>query len=318
MLHEAGEFHEREHGVAAEPARNSTGVAVDTVYSAVPVAQVAADAGDHAERKTRIQQHRTLFDVDLDVAVDVVGPEPGPACLEGAGVEPQLVDVLGQTAPGVRAPDPVVVCGVEQPEGHAAAGVVTGEPDDLLGPDRHHREIAFRTPSQPLQPVQGGHAADDSRRAVEVAAMTDGVHVRAHDDPGCGAVTSGQGGVLVAGVVVGDLERQLLRPLGDEPVREVLAVAVGGASDPGRVRRVLVQVLEDLLRLRDFGRPGHAARFPDARAISTAQRTPSSTGTGSSSAMASAIPDSGPPPMITAPAPSSATACAQASANALR
>ena len=34
MLHEAGEFHERKHGVAAEPARNSTGVAVDTVYSA--------------------------------------------------------------------------------------------------------------------------------------------------------------------------------------------------------------------------------------------------------------------------------------------
>ena len=80
MLHEAGEFHERKHGVAAEPERNSTGVAVDTVYSAVSVAQVAADTGHHAKRKTRIQQHRTLFDVDLDVAVDVIGPEPGVAC----------------------------------------------------------------------------------------------------------------------------------------------------------------------------------------------------------------------------------------------
>ena len=34
MLHEAGEFHERKHGVAAEPERNAAGVAVDTVYSA--------------------------------------------------------------------------------------------------------------------------------------------------------------------------------------------------------------------------------------------------------------------------------------------
>ena len=72
-LHEAGEFHEREHGVAAEPARNAAGVAVGAVDSAVSVAQVAADPGDHAERKTRFEQHRTLLDMDLDVAVDVVG-----------------------------------------------------------------------------------------------------------------------------------------------------------------------------------------------------------------------------------------------------
>ena len=79
---------------------------------------------------------------------------------------------------------------------------------------------------------------------------------------GRGAVTAGQRGVLVAGVVVDDLERQLLGPLGDEAMSEVLAVAVGGAGDPGRVRRVLVQALEGLLRLRDLGRPDHAARFP--------------------------------------------------------
>ena len=113
--------------------------------------------------------------------------------------------------------------------------------------------------------MQSGHAADDPRRTVEVAAMVNGVHVRAHDDPRRAAVTAGQSRVLVAGVVVGDLQRQLARPLGDEPMREVLAVTVGGAGDPGGIRRVLVQTLEDLLRLHDLGWPDHAFVFSQGR-----------------------------------------------------
>ena len=148
--------------------------------------------------------------------------------------------------------------------------------------------------------------------------MADGISVGAHNDSGCGAVATRQGDVLVTRVVVGDLKLELFGPVGDETMREVLSVAVGDASDAGGIGGMFAQAGECILCLRDLGRRGHRVECSDARAIVTAQRTPSSTGTGRSPAIASAMPDNGPPPMITAPAPSSATAWAQASANASR
>ena len=123
----------------------------------------------------------------------------------------------------VRPFERIVILRCQQAERHAAAGVGGREPDQFFGADRHYGDVLFRRPIVMPQPVQRRHAHDDTRRAVVIAAMRNRIHVRSDHDRRRVPVAAGQGHVLVARIIVRDLEIELAREIGDQPMGNVLA-----------------------------------------------------------------------------------------------
>ncbi len=219
-------------------------VAPDDV--AVPVSEIAANAGDDADGQLPGDQHRPLLDMQLEEAADVLRIELRLSCADALGQETRLRHVLAKRPAGVGPLALIERVGLKQAEGGAAANVRCGKPRELLGPHAHHGDVLPGLPAGAAPARQHRHAGHDARGTVVVAALGYRIEMRAGHDRGPRTVLPRQGQVEVARGVDPLLQRELLADGLHQVVRHLLAFAVGGARHAEAALRMAAQVVEPL------------------------------------------------------------------------
>src|SRR6266403_574140 len=214
------------------------GILADAARIAKPLA--AAYAAHDGGGQSPGDQRRALLDVQLEVCPDARRIEEAPPCPDRLRIKAPLfqsrLEALAIVGSWNREAG-----GIERSERASAAQIGDVEPGGLLRADRHHGQIVIGHESCALHRREHGYAGDDSRRAVEVAALRHAVEVRTHDDARRAAVSSGQRHRQVTDRVDGDFEPCGVGRRPGDVVRRLLAVAVAVAHDAAAAARGTAQ-----------------------------------------------------------------------------
>src|SRR6266404_1432943 len=213
------------------------GILADAARIAKPLA--APYAAHDGGGKSPGDQRRALLDVQLEVCPDARRIEEAPPCPDRLRIKAPLfqsrLEALAIVGSWNRQAG-----GIEESERAAAAQIGDVEPGGLLRADRHHGQIVIGHESRALHRRQHGYAGDDSRRAVEVAALRHAVEVRTHDDARRAAVSSGQRHRQVTDRVDGDFKPCGVGRRPGDIVRRLLAVAIAVAHDAAAAASVVI------------------------------------------------------------------------------
>ena len=254
-----------EDGVAALRARHGPGMS-GLAHAADPaVADVAADARDHGRRHVVLDQHRPLFDMQLDVAGDRRGvDQPAPAGDRGdvgSGPRHRLAE---RAAPFAVARREVVLRQPAEQSARADAGAPV--PSAFLAAQRERLDVEHRPGAGLAHPDHRQQPGDDAGRAVVIAALGDRVEMRPAGQERRLVGAAGQRDRHVGGRVGGDLQAVAPRGLGDQGEGRVLARPVALARDAAPPGGGAAQLLEQLLGDRAAHAPASApARAPSPR-----------------------------------------------------
>ena len=266
------------HGVFAHMHRRRArvvGAAVDRNH----VALDADDAVDEPQLDRRGVEHRALLDVRLDEARDA-------ARLPGGAAKLLRVKAVGFHRVVDR---DVVLIGVRFAllHGHLAehafrAEIARTEAAALLVHERGHDEVLLELAALFEQHARRLNRTDDARNAVVVAAVVDGIVVRAHHDARQAAVFAAQHAEHVAHAVLAHLQARLRHDLFEVfgGVARLFGKRHPRAAVSGRCRKGLhgLQILfNPVFQMRQFQfLPSHLFAHPvlrahDPRAVLTRQ-----------------------------------------------
>ena len=234
----------------------------------------ARDCRDDANRQASLLQHRTLLDMEFEIA-EQFAPRPRRRA-DVIGVEPEIGDRLAQ---GHSTPVPGIERAfVKRAGDRAAAEQCRGETNALLVGKAHHLDRKWQSTPSPVQVGNAGNRRDQAERTVPFAGVDNRVVMRAqhqawqartlalitaadiadrielrahaglahpaHDEVGSGAVLSGQ-----------EKPRQMLLALGDpaelcNPTNDLVAERV--VLKPADVRVSVAHVFPMGFRAEEY------------------------------------------------------------------
>src|ERR1019366_9522197 len=152
-------------------------------------------------------------------------------------------DVFPQSASGVDPPHVQAAVG-QCAKRRAAADIGDLEPDTLLGPDAHDGHVTPRRAAQTPQCLDRHQAGHDTRGAIEISTVWDGIEMRTDDDPFLFGIEARQGHIKVRRRVPLDRQPHRRRRRRAGFVRALFSWAVGVARHTRIVVPVTAEVIE--------------------------------------------------------------------------
>src|SRR5262245_57495745 len=145
------------------------------------VANVSADTRHDCDGPLARDQHRPLFDVQLEIGSRAVDVEEALAAAHALDLNTGTGHRFGKRA-RIASMTQIEIFAGELAEQSAGAHVSLAEPRALLAAQAEHPDRPGRLRALAPEVDQAQQAGDDAGESVEVAALRDGVQMRADID----------------------------------------------------------------------------------------------------------------------------------------